>query len=53
MDPNIFSRPTEILVIIKEPIMFHHSSDGKEMFDLYAQQVRQIIAQTLVDPQRP
>jgi len=46
-------RPTEIRVIIKEPIMFHHPSDSKEMIDLHAQQVRQIIAQTLVEPRRP
>jgi len=33
--------------------MFHHPSDDKEMIDLHTQQVRQIIAQTLVDSRRP
>jgi 1-acyl-sn-glycerol-3-phosphate acyltransferase len=46
-------RPSEIRVIIKEPIMFHHPSDDKEIIDLHAQHVREIIAQTLVDPPRP
>ena len=46
-------RPAKIQVIIKKPIMFHRSSDDKEMIDLHAQEVRQIIAQSLVNPPRP
>ncbi|MEE9548823.1 MAG: lysophospholipid acyltransferase family protein [Candidatus Binatia bacterium] len=46
-------RPGEIQVIIKEPIMFNPPSDDKDTIDLHAQQVRQIIAQTLVDPPIP
>jgi 1-acyl-sn-glycerol-3-phosphate acyltransferase len=46
-------RPAEIQVIIKEPIMFNPPSDDKDTIDLHAQQVRQIIAQTLVDPPIP
>ena len=46
-------RPAKIQVIIKEPIMFHRSSDDKEMIDRHAQEIRQIIAQSLVDPRRP
>jgi len=46
-------RPAEIQVIIKEPIMFNPPSDDKDTIDLHAQQVREIIAQTLVDPPIP